>query len=60
MHDALALINRAITDYLNPDRGNFDNDTYFVTTGSASTVGVKANLARLISWLAPRYFGDGA
>ena len=27
--DALALINRAITDYLNPDRGNFDNDTLF-------------------------------
>jgi len=29
VHDALILINRAITDYLNPDTGNFDNDTLF-------------------------------
>ena len=29
VHDALILINRAITDYLNPDGGNFDNDTLF-------------------------------
>ncbi|EJR0961153.1 TPA: DUF1156 domain-containing protein [Vibrio parahaemolyticus] len=29
VHDALILINRAITDYLNPDSGNFDNDTLF-------------------------------
>lgn len=29
VHDALILINRAITDYLNPESGNFDNDTLF-------------------------------
>lgn len=29
VHDALVLINRAITDYLNPDSGNFDADTQF-------------------------------
>jgi putative DNA methylase len=29
VHEALILINRAITDYLNPDSGNFDNDTLF-------------------------------
>lgn len=29
VHEALILINRAIADYLNPDSGNFDNDTLF-------------------------------
>lgn len=29
VHDALVLINREITDYLNPDSGSFDNDTLF-------------------------------
>lgn len=29
VHDALVLINRAITDFLNPDSGNFDADTQF-------------------------------
>jgi putative DNA methylase len=29
VHDALILINRAITDYLNPESGNFDADTLF-------------------------------
>ena len=29
VHEALILINRAITDYLNPDSGNSDNDTLF-------------------------------
>jgi len=29
VHDALLLINRAITDYLHPDTGNFDKDTLF-------------------------------
>jgi putative DNA methylase len=29
VHEALILINRAITEYLNPDSGNFDNDTLF-------------------------------
>jgi putative DNA methylase len=29
VHDALILINRAITDYLSPDSGNFDADTLF-------------------------------
>ena len=29
VHEALNLINRAITEYLNPDSGNFDNDTLF-------------------------------
>ncbi|WP_462174545.1 DUF1156 domain-containing protein [Pseudoalteromonas gelatinilytica] len=29
VHDALILINRAITEYLNPDSGNFDSDTLF-------------------------------
>ncbi|WP_238375801.1 DUF1156 domain-containing protein [Ectothiorhodospira magna] len=29
VHDALILINRAITDYLSPDSGNFDADTQF-------------------------------
>ena len=29
IHDALILINRAITDYLSPDSRNFDTDTLF-------------------------------
>ncbi len=29
VHDALILINRAITDHLDPDSGNFDADTLF-------------------------------
>ena len=29
VHDALILINKSITDYLNPDSGNFDADTLF-------------------------------
>ncbi|MCZ4806713.1 DUF1156 domain-containing protein [Legionella pneumophila] len=29
VHEALIMINRAITDYLNPDSSNFDNDTLF-------------------------------
>lgn len=29
VHDALILINRVITEYLNPDSGNFDADTLF-------------------------------
>lgn len=29
VHEALILINRAITEYLNPDSDNFDNDTLF-------------------------------
>ncbi|WP_273009212.1 DUF1156 domain-containing protein [Spongiibacter tropicus] len=29
VHDALILINRAISDYLNPDSGSFDADTLF-------------------------------
>jgi putative DNA methylase len=29
VHEALILINRAITEYLNPDSGNFDSDTLF-------------------------------
>ena len=29
VHDALVLINRAISDYLNPDSANFDADTLF-------------------------------
>ncbi len=29
VHDALILINRAITDYLSPESGSFDNDTQF-------------------------------
>jgi putative DNA methylase len=31
VHDALILINREITDYLNPDSGNFDAETLFST-----------------------------
>ncbi len=29
VHDALVLINRAITEYLEPDAGSFDSDTLF-------------------------------
>ncbi len=29
VHEALILINRSISDYLNPDSGNFDADTLF-------------------------------
>jgi len=29
VHDAMILINREITEYLNPDSGNFDSDTLF-------------------------------
>jgi putative DNA methylase len=32
VHDALILINREITDFLNPDSGNFDNDTLFCSS----------------------------
>lgn len=32
VHDALILINRAITDYLNPESGNFDTDTQFCSS----------------------------
>ena len=32
VHEALILINREITDYLNPDSGNFDNDTLFCSS----------------------------
>lgn len=32
VHEALILINRDITDYLNPDSGNFDNDTLFCSS----------------------------
>jgi putative DNA methylase len=32
VHDALVLINRAITEYLNPDSGNFDADTQFCSS----------------------------
>lgn len=52
VHDALILINRAITDYLNPDSGNFDNDTLFCDDWfsqygwSAGTFGEADTLAR--------------
>ncbi|MCO7227389.1 DUF1156 domain-containing protein [Pleionea sp. CnH1-48] len=29
VHDALVMVNKAITEYLNPNSGNFDNDTLF-------------------------------
>jgi putative DNA methylase len=32
VHDALVLVNREITDYLNPDSGSFDNDTLFCSS----------------------------
>lgn len=32
VHDALILINREITDYLNPDSGAFDSDTLFCSS----------------------------
>lgn len=32
VHDALILINRAITDYLNPESGSFDSDTQFCSS----------------------------
>ncbi|WP_288944995.1 hypothetical protein [uncultured Marinobacter sp.] len=32
VHDALVLINRAITDYLSPDSGSFDADTQFCSS----------------------------
>ncbi|ATJ83387.1 DUF1156 domain-containing protein [Halomonas beimenensis] len=32
VHDALVLINRTITDFLNPDSGNFDADTQFCSS----------------------------
>lgn len=32
VHDALVLINRAITDYLSPESGNFDADTQFCSS----------------------------
>lgn len=32
VHDALVLINRAITEYLSPDSGNFDADTQFCSS----------------------------
>ena len=32
VHDALILINRAITEYLSPDSGSFDADTQFCSS----------------------------
>lgn len=32
VHDALVLINRAISEYLSPDSGNFDADTQFCSS----------------------------
>ena len=32
VHDALILINKEISDFLNPDSGNFDADTLFCST----------------------------
>lgn len=32
VHDALVLINRAVTDYLSPDSGNFDAETQFCSS----------------------------
>ena len=32
VHDALVMINRAITEYLSPDSGNFDADTQFCSS----------------------------
>ncbi|MEC7297044.1 MAG: hypothetical protein VXV78_12760, partial [Pseudomonadota bacterium] len=32
VHDALVLINRAITEYLSPDSGSFDADTQFCSS----------------------------
>jgi len=32
VHDALALINRAVTDYLSPDSGSFDAETQFCSS----------------------------
>lgn len=32
VHDALILINRAITEYLSPESGNFDSDTQFCSS----------------------------
>lgn len=32
VHDALVMINRAITDYLSPESGNFDADTQFCSS----------------------------
>jgi putative DNA methylase len=32
VHDALVLINRAITDYLSPESGSFDADTQFCSS----------------------------
>jgi len=32
VHDALVLINKAITEYLNPESGNFDADTLFCSS----------------------------
>jgi putative DNA methylase len=32
VHDALVFINRAITEYLSPDSGNFDADTQFCSS----------------------------
>lgn len=52
VHDALILINRAITEYLNPDGGSFDSDTLFCDDWfsqygwSAGTFGEADTLAR--------------
>jgi len=52
VHDALVLINRSITEYLNPDSGSFDSDTLFCDDWfsqygwSAGTFGEADTLAR--------------
>jgi len=52
VHDALILINKSISDYLNPDSGNFDADTLFCDDWfsqfgwSESPFGIADTLAR--------------
>lgn len=52
VHEALVLVNRAITDFLNPDSGNFDADTQFCASWfeqygwSEGLFGVADTLAR--------------
>jgi len=52
VHDALVLVNRAITDYLSPDSGSFDADTQFCSSWfeqwgwSSSQFGEADTLAR--------------
>lgn len=54
VHDALVLINRAITQYLSPDSGVFDADTQFCSAWFINAHGEWVLLVKLIPSRRPK------